>query len=325
MNLLKALNRMSGRERGPADLARWLALPEVELRPWLGTAPAWTRGFDYTRFTIPKRRGGTRTIDAPGEKLKVLQRRVYQRLLAGLKLSRAATGFVRGRSIVDNARPHTQRAVVINLDLADFFPSITEARVLAAWRGLGWNADAATILTHICTLDGRLPQGAPTSPALSNLVCRRLDARLLELALALDGDYTRYADDLTLSLPSLGRNKRLRPGPPRSGPGARPKREPRRTGHSRRLLTIVREIIEAEGCTIQMKKKVRLQRPHQRQTATGLVVNQVVNLPRTTRRLIRAMQHRAKLGRLDEGGQRRLHGLENFQKMVIKQRNASGR
>ncbi len=325
MNILKALNRLGGRERGPADLARWLGLPEAELRAWLGNAPGWTRGFDYTRFTIPKRRGGTRTIDAPGEKLKALQRRVHQRLLAGLKLSRAATGFVRGRSIVDNARPHTQRAVVINLDLADFFPSISEARVQAAWRGLGWNADAATILTHICSLDGRLPQGAPTSPALSNLVCRHLDARLLALALALDGDYTRYADDLTLSLPSLGRNKRRRPGPPRSGPGARPKRAYRRTGHSRRVLTLVREIIEAEGFQIQMKKKVRLQRPHQRQTATGLVVNQVVNLPRSTRRLIRAMQHRAKLGQLDESGRRRLQGLENLQKMVIKQRNASGR
>ena len=115
MNLLKALGRLGGRERGPAELARWLGLPEAELRPWLGTAPAWTRGYDYTRFTIPKRRGGTRTIDAPGDKLKALQRRVQQRLLAGLKLSPAATGYVRGRSIVDNARPHTQQAVVMSL------------------------------------------------------------------------------------------------------------------------------------------------------------------------------------------------------------------
>ena len=88
---------------------------------------------------------------------------------------------------------------------------------------------------------------------------------------------------------------------------------------------MLREIIESEGFAIQYKKKVRLQRPHQRQTATGLVVNQVVNLPRATRRLIRAMQHRARLGQLDEAGQRRLQGLENLQAMVVKQRNASGR
>src|SRR5690349_1074658 len=138
MNLFKALNRLSNRERGLADLSRWLGLPESELRPWLSNSPAWARGYDYRRFTIPKRRG--------------------------------ATGFVRGRSIVDNARPHVNRAVVINVDLADFFPSITAERVTAAWRGLGWGAEAAAVLTAICTLDGRLPQGAPTSPALSNLV-----------------------------------------------------------------------------------------------------------------------------------------------------------
>lgn len=325
MNLFKALLHKGGRERGVADLARWLALPEADLRPWLGASPAWARGYDYARFTLPKRRGGQRTIDAPGEKLKTLQRRVHQRLLAGLKLAPAATGFVRGRSIVDNARPHVNRAAVINVDLADFFPSITEARVQAAWQALGWNAEAATILTRICTLDGRLPQGAPTSPALSNLVCRKLDARLGGLAQALRGAYTRYADDLTLSLPSLGRNKRLRPGPARSGPGPRPKRVSRLVGISRKVLTTLRAIIEAEGFTIQWKKKVRVQRPHQRQTATGLVVNQVVNLPRRTRRLIRAMQHRARLGQLDPTGQRRLHGLENVQAMVIKQRNATGR
>ena len=322
MNLLRALGRLGGRERGLAELARWLGLPEAELRPWLSSAPAWTRGFDYTRYTIPKRRGGTRTIDAPGDKLKTLQRRVHQRLLAGLKLNSAATGYVRGRSIVDNARPHTRQAVVINVDLADFFPSITADRVKAAWRALGWNDEAATALTNICTLDGRLPQGAPTSPALSNLVCRRLDARLASLLAALDGAYTRYADDLTVSVPSLGRNKRRRLGPPRSGP-AKP-RPYKRSGLSRKLLTRLREIIEAEGFRIQWKKRVRVQRAHQRQTATGLVVNQQVNLPRSTRRLIRAMQHRERLGQLDDAGRRRLQGLVNLQQMVNKQRNSSG-
>ncbi|MCC7358333.1 MAG: RNA-directed DNA polymerase [Anaerolineales bacterium] len=323
MNFLKAFGRLGGRERGLAELARWLGLPETELRPWLSSAPAWARGYDYTRFTIPKRRGGARTIDAPGDKLKALQRRVHQRLLAGLKLNPAATGYVRGRSIVDNARPHTQQAVVINVDLADFFPSITADRVKAVWRAHGWNDEAATALTHICTLDGRLPQGAPTSPALSNLVCRRLDKRLSELARRCAGAYTRYADDLTLSLPSLGRNRRRRPGPPRSGP-AQP-RLAQRARHSRKIITQLREIIEAEGFRIQWKKRLRLQRAHQRQTATGLVVNAVVNLPRATRRLIRAMQHRDRLGQLDEAGRRRLQGLVNLQQMVLKQRNSTGR
>ena len=76
MKLFKSLSRSLRRERTPADLAIWLDLPEAELRGWLGSSQPWTRGYDYARFTIAKRRGGTRTIDAPGEKLKALQRMI---------------------------------------------------------------------------------------------------------------------------------------------------------------------------------------------------------------------------------------------------------
>jgi len=324
MGLFSSLSRAFRRERTPADLARWLDLPEAELRAWLKDTPAWTRGYDYSRFTIPKRRGGSRTIEAPGEKLKALQRRVLHRLLNPLPAHPAATGFVPGRSIVDNARPHAGRGVVINLDLADFFPSITAERVAESLRGLGWGAEAAAIVSRMCTHEGHLPQGAPTSPALSNLVCRRLDARLAALAEKHGGQYTRYADDITLSFPGLGINKRLRPKPKNQPPLERPpslsgvKRS--RRPPSRALLTQIRGIIEDEGFQIQMKKKVRLQRPHQRQTATGLVVNQTVNLPRQTRRLIRAMRHHEQTGRLDAGGQKRLRGLEALLTMVENQR-----
>jgi hypothetical protein len=317
MGLFKRLARSLSRERGPADLSRWLDVPEAELRAWLGSQAPWSRGFDYGRFTVPKRRGGLREIHAPNDRLKRLQRRVLRRLLSPLPQPGCATAFVPGRSIVDNARPHTGMAVVINLDLADFFPSIQAAQVEGVFRGLGWDAAAAGILTRICTHQGRLPQGAPTSPAISNLVCRRLDARLDALARANGGRYTRYADDLTLSFPGLGRNRRLRPHARQSGE-ARP-----RAGRvpSRGLLRTVRAIIEAEGFQIQLKKRVRVQRAHQRQTATGLVVNQRVNLPRRTRRLIRAMQHRRRMGRLDPAGHRRLEGLEALLAMVETQRS----
>lgn len=315
MNLFKSLFKSTPSERSVLDLSKWLAVPERELREWLGSTPMWARGYGYSTFTIPKRRGGTRTIEAPDEKLKALQRLILHRLLNPLPVPEAATGFVVGRSIVDNARPHTESAVVINIDLADFFPSITANRVEAAWRALGWGAEAAGVLTRICTNENHLPQGAPTSPALSNLVCRHLDARLAALVDKRDGAYTRYADDLTISLPDFGRNKRLRPH--RSG---QVRARPARGVVGRQLLTHVKAIIEAEGFKIQMKKKVRVQRAHQRQTATGLVVNQAVNLPRETRRLIRTMQHHERLGKLDAAGQRRLRGLENFQKMVEEQR-----
>ncbi len=319
MGLFKSLVRLFQRERTIAHLAKWLDVPEAELREWLGRVPMWARGYEYARFTIPKRRGGTRTISAPNEKLKALQRRILYRLLNPLPMHPSVTGFVRGRSIVDNARPHVGSGVVINLDLADFFPTITTERVAAMFRGLGWDADSAAILSRICTDEGRLPQGAPTSPAISNLVCRRLDERLSGLVKLFKGHYTRYADDITISLPGLGHNKRLRRHKGKSRPDkskanrrlARPVRSP-----SRSLLTTIRQIIEEEGFQIQMKKKVRVQRPHQRQTATGLVVNQAVHLPRDTRRRIRAMQHRERLGQLDADGQKRLRGYEALLNMV---------
>ena len=313
MGLFKSFFNLFKRERTVADLAKWLDMPEAELREWLGSRPIWTLGYEYSRFTLPKRRGGERTIEAPSDKLKALQRRVLHRLLNPLLAHPAATGFVRGRSIVDNARPHVGRGVVINLDLADFFPTITAERVAALFRARGWDVDSAAILSRICTNEGHLPQGAPTSPAISNLVCRKLDERLDRLIQRLKGNYTRYADDMTISLPGLGRNKRLR-----RHKGRKTLSRPQFV--SRNLLTLIRQIIEQEGFRIQMKKKVRVQRPHQRQTATGLVVNQAVHLPRDVRRRIRAMRHRQRLGQLEAVGQKQLHGYEALLNMVERQR-----
>lgn len=317
MSWLASLLRLVRGGRSLAELAAWLSLPEPELREWLGGRPPEPRGwnFSYSRFTLRKRRGGERQIDAPSDALKSLQRCILHRLLNPLPFHPAATGFVPGRSIVDNARPHAGRGVVINLDLENFFPNITAERVRKSFRSLGWGRAAAAILTNICTHEGRLPQGAPTSPALSNLVCRRLDDRLAALVKNAGGGYTRYADDITVSFPRFGRNKPLRPKP--ADREAR-SRSPRSV--SRGYLTIIKRIIEEEGFRIQMKKKVRVQRSHQRQTATGLVINREVNLPRALRRRIRAMQHRRQAGRLSEDDQQRLRGLEAFAHMVATQR-----
>lgn len=307
------------RGRTPTDLARWLELPEQEMADWLkGLSPR--PGFGYHMFTIPKRRGGSRIIEAPEDELKDLQRRILRRLLNPLPVHPAATGFVRKRSIVDHARPHTGRAAVVNLDLADFFPSISADRVRRCFRAIGWNREASEILTRICTREGHLPQGAPTSPALSNLVCRRLDARLTAYVQKLrqaPARYTRYADDLTFSFEAFGWNA------PRIVPKnlTQLKRHPevvRRTA-----LRGIAAILEDEGFRIQKKKRVRIQRAHQRQTATGLVVNQQVNLPREVRRRIRAMQHRQRLGQLTAAQQRELGGWEALAAMVRKQGRAA--
>ncbi len=305
MGFLKSIARIFDRGRGPAKLAQWLDLPQEELEDWAQGRPPEPRGreFYYNHFTIAKRQGGERQIAAPSDALKALQRRVLHRLLNPLPTPREATGFIPGRSVVDNAAPHVGQDAVINIDLADFFPSIPAKRVTESLLGLGWSADSAAILTYICTHEGRLPQGAPTSPALSNLVSRRMDARLSTLAARCGGRYTRYADDLTFSFPAFGKA----PGTPAPGTGKTTRR---------RVLSLVREIIEEEGFEIQMKKRVRIQRAHQRQTATGLVVNSHVNLPREFRRRIRAAEHRERLGKLGAEEKARLRGWQSWRMMV---------
>ncbi|HSH01185.1 MAG TPA: retron St85 family RNA-directed DNA polymerase [Anaerolineae bacterium] len=285
----RIIDRFRGRRgRDVGVLAEWLGMQEGEIQPWQKGLPSRYR---YQTFKIRKKRGGWRTIEAPNDQLKGLQRLVYQKLLKELPLHEAATGFVAGKSIVDNARPHVGQEVVINIDLKDFFPTIKAHQVMLFWQAIGWSEPAAHILTNICCYRGHLPQGAPTSPALSNAVNRRLDKRLAGLAAKLKGEYTRYADDLTFSFPKFG-------------------------WRQRNVVPMVKKILQEEGYAIQKKKKIRIQRPHQRQTVTGLLVNEKINLPRKTRRKIRAMQHQRDLGRLSGRGKAELAGYEALLSMV---------
>ena len=262
---------------GVIELVRRLGLPEQSLR----TLPV-----SYSAFQVSKRTGGTRTILAPTPALKDVQRRILHRLLRGLRAHPCATGFEHGHSIVTNARPHVGREVVVKLDMRDFFGATSTERVRRYFRWIGWDDDASDLLVRLCTYEGSLPQGAPTSPRLSNLVNYRLDARLYALAESFEMAYSRYADDLTFSgaaCPPLShRNpKTLQPGGPKSA---------RMNG----LIMRVKEIVAAEGYTLHTKKKLRITRRHDRQVVTGLVVNEKVQLPRATRRRLRAIEHRMK-------------------------------
>jgi retron-type reverse transcriptase len=238
----------------------------------------------YRDFGVPKRSGGTRRILAPEPELKLLQRRILRRVLGGWKAHPTAMGFERSRSIVTNAQPHVGQAVVLRFDLVDFFPSTKSRRVRAYFRRIGWNRPAATLLVKLCTHEGGLPQGAPTSPRLSNLVNYRLDARLSAMAARLGAVYTRYADDITIS---LHRNDNL-------------------LVHS--LQRFVRRIVEAEEYRLHTRKKLSIRRRHQRQSVTGLVVNEQVRLPRETRRWLRAVEHRTKVSRRGLNGYEPLSG-----------------
>lgn len=270
----------------PADIAKALGLEVSRLR-WLAFHSEATAVTHYVRFQIAKKSGGTRELAAPHRQLASCQEWILEKILGRVALHDSAHGFVPGRSTLTNATPHLARAAVVNADLKDFFPTITFPRVKGVFQQLGYSPAAATVLALLCTesprnkvnYDGRelyvatgprgLPQGACTSPALSNLVARGLDGRLAGFAKHLGWTYTRYADDLTFSADGVAMNQ---------------------TG---RLLTGMRHIVDDESFTVN-EKKTRVQRPKTRQTVTGIVVNKTPNVPRETVRRVRAILHRAK-------------------------------
>ncbi len=238
------------------------------------TRPGCGSGSGYVAFEVPKADGSSRTIHAPRAELKRIQRVILEKILAPLPVHEACHGFVAGRSTVTNARPHLGAAVVVKTDLCDFFPSVHYRRVIGFFEQLGYGGEVATLLAGLTThrpalpdgrvVTGALPQGAPTSPALANLVCRRLDKRLAGLARRTGAVYTRYADDLTFSFASE----------PEVGLG--------------RFLWWVDQICQQEGFTEHSGKR-RIMRRGGQQRVTGLVVNSALSVPRVARRRFRAI------------------------------------
>jgi hypothetical protein len=153
----------------------------------------------YRKFTIPKRHGGRREISAPYPALLGCQQWIERFILRRAHIHSAAYGFRKRRSIKSNAAKHLGKRHLLKMDLADFFPSIRLNRVIAVFRRFGYPPNVAFYLARLCCLDDALPQGAATSPCLSNIISFRLDARLTGLAKACGLVYSRYADDLTFS------------------------------------------------------------------------------------------------------------------------------
>lgn len=251
------LDLIDRRGHGDDELARRLDLPIADIRNVDRT---------YHEFQIRKKSGKYRNIAAPNDKLKSLQRRILRRLLARLKTHPQATGFQPGISYVENARCHQSQAVVIRIDLVNFFPSIGKDRIFRYFRLIGWRRKTARLLADLVTYCDVLPQGAPTSPRLSNLVCYGIDAWLASIAREYDGIYTRYADDMTFSF-SEDRDVSI-------------------------VIAQIMKTIRICGFVPHTGKKFDVRRAHQRQVVTGLVVNDRANLPRETRRWLRAVEHR---------------------------------
>ncbi len=285
----------------PQDVAAALGLSIPQLR-WLAFhTPAASRPH-YIRFTVPKKSGGTRELAAPHARLEAAQNWILANILEKLPAHPAAHGFVPGRSTLTNARPHAASALLLNCDLTDFFPTITFHRVAGLFAQIGFSPAAATLLALLCTESPRrvidyagqtlhvatgprcLPQGASTSPALSNLIARRLDSRLAGISRKLGFTYTRYADDLSFS------------APPSAAPPKDPAHPNQKIGY---LLARIRHITSDEGFLVN-EKKTRIQRQNASQRVTGIIVNTPrLSVPRATRRRLRAILHQAKTTGLD--------------------------
>lgn len=201
------------------DLAKWLSVTTDELE-WfadlkgLGYKPSSSKLQHYYYVIREKRSGGVRLIESPKSRIKELQRRILSEILDLIPVHPVVHGFVKRRSIVSFATPHTGKRVLLRIDLQNFFPAFPAARVQALFRTLGYPEPVADRLGGICTnavpraisretgalyTRRHLPQGAPTSPAIANLTAYRLDCRLSGLAKSAGAVYTRYADDLAFS------------------------------------------------------------------------------------------------------------------------------
>ncbi len=285
-NLLPELNT-------PDDLAKALGITLPELR-WLTYHRDAAEFLHYTPFTIPKKSGGERQIWAPMPKLKAAQSWIREAIVEHLPVHGAAHGFLPGRSILTNARQHTNSRVLVNLDVKDFFPTITLRRVKGLFRSAGYREQVALLLALLCTeaprrvveYDGTtfylalgercLPQGAPTSPGITNAICLALDRRLTGLAQKHGWRYTRYADDITFSFPAGKKG----------------------AAEVSTILGTTRAVLESEGFEMH-PDKTRVCRKGARQKVTGLIVNGdgPPRIPRHKRRMLRAAVHNLKAGK----------------------------
>ena len=240
----------------------------------------------YTTFDIPKRSGGVRSIDAPNSRLKRLQRSLSKLLYGCLsdieaedpRRNKISHAFRPGASIISNAKTHHRRRYVLNLDLKDFFPAFNFGRV----RGFFLKNEhfrlaepVATLLAQIACKDGKLPQGSPCSPVITELMTHFLDIRLVKLAARHKCTYTRYADDITIST-----NQREFPSALAEFDGTEWKL-------GEELLSRIND-----GGFEVNSAKTRMQLRGSRQMVTGLTVNEKVNVTQAYYKRVRATAHR---------------------------------
>lgn len=221
----------------------------------------------YKDYKIPKGNGKYRHIQAPCDELKEEQRKILIEDLSSIKINSCAYGFVNGKNIYSNAKEHLEAKTILELDLKNFFDTITYEQVYNALINNKIDKDRAKYIARVCTRNGATPQGAPTSPQLSNIVCKPMDKKIKDLCINYNCKYTRYADDLTFSSSnddSFNILQKLKPK--------------------------VQSIINNYGFRINGTKTHTVGK-HRRQSVTGIVVNQKLNVSNRDIMKFRAKLH----------------------------------
>lgn len=201
----------------------------------------------YKTYTIPKKSGKPRTISQPSKKLKGLQAWLLVYILNKLSVSSSSKGFEKGSSTLRNAEPHRGAYVLLNMDLKDFFPSITQKQVFNVFKSIGYNDTMAIIFSNICTFNDTLPQGGPCSPKLANLCAWQMDLRIQGFVGQRGISYSRYADDLSFS-------------------GINPQKVVQ-------ILPMIKYIVEDENFKMN-NSKTRIAGPSKAKIVTGLVLSE---------------------------------------------------
>ena len=240
---------------------------------------------NYSVYRIPKKNKKTRVITAPSDELKEFQNQLREKL-EELPIHNSAHGFIKGRSIVSNAKPHIKKNFVLSIDLKNFFPSIKRSMVESIFSF--YNIDLKYI-DYVLFKEG-LAQGSPCSPVISNIYCYNLDLEISKYAKQKGLSYTRYADDITLS-------------------GEK---------YNSVIVKDVKKIIKKYKLTVH-PKKIKLMWKNQRQIVTGIIVNEKLNIPLETRKKIRALDHKS--DDLSFKDKEVFNGLKGFETSVKKVKN----
>jgi retron-type reverse transcriptase len=267
----------------PAILAKIIAAPESF----------------YYNFQIPKRKGGVRKISAPYPLLLEIQRWINNYILSKTDLGNYSFAYRQNKSIVDHAKIHLGEDDLLKVDLKNFFPTIKLERIIAVFQHYGYTNKIAYSLARLCSNNSCLPQGAATSPTLSNIIAKRLDLRLGKLSEKYLLKYSRYADDLAFSGKSI----------------------------SVKYVGILEKIINSEGFEIRKDKTQLIRGPFKRKILTGISISGgKLSLPKDTKRELRKeiyyltkngiIEHSKHLNKFDPIYTERLLGRLHFWKMI---------